>query len=104
MTTREMLELVTNDQIGRIFMEHECDDPEPCVYAAAHALIDEVLAIHDKPVVWQVRNGVSTHGFYKSEKEAIEVCCNMQKAHDLSGSLSAFNLRPLYAKSSPVSR
>lgn len=49
-----------------------------------------------EPVAWQVRNGVVTHGFYRSKKEADEVSFDMQKSHCLSGSLAAFNVRPLY--------
>lgn len=52
-------------------------------------------------VAWQVRNGLVTHGFYCTEKEASKVRLDMQKAHDLGGSLSAFNLRPLYAAPVP---
>ena len=49
---------VTDDQIRRIFMEHGftikagCDDLKPYVYAAARALIDEVLALRDETVIY----------------------------------------------------
>lgn len=51
-----------------------------------------------EPVAWEVRNGVATHDFYRSEAEAEEVARDMQKSHDLSGSLAAFNVRPVYAQ------
>lgn len=53
--------------------------------------------VAQEPVAWQVRNGVVTHGFYRSKAEASEVAFDMQKAHDLGGSLAAFNVRPVYA-------
>lgn len=51
-----------------------------------------------EPVAWEVRNGVVTHDFYKTAEDAEEVARDMQKSHDLSGSIAAFNVRPVYAQ------
>lgn len=48
--------------------------------------------------VWEVLNGVCSYGFYGTKDEAEKVCFDMQKSHDLSGSLAAFNVRPRYTK------
>ena len=49
-------------------------------------------------VYWEVLNGVCSYGFYGTKDEAEKVCFDMQKSHDLSGSLAAFNVRPRYTK------
>ena len=72
------------------------------------AHIDSMTAQHtpsqsvkQEPEYWEVSNGVCPHGVYRTKEQAEDVCFDMQKSHDLSGSLASFNVRPLYA--APVS-
>jgi hypothetical protein len=69
----------------------------------ALAAIREALAepVKQEPEYWEVHNGVCPHGVYRTEEQAEQVRFDMQKSHDLSGSLASFNVRPLYA--APVS-
>jgi hypothetical protein len=48
-----------------------------------------------EPVAWMVMNGVCSYQLCGSEKSAIHLRDEMQKRHDLSGSLAAFHVRPL---------
>ena len=54
-------------------------------------------SVKQEPEYWEVRNGVCKHGVYRTKEQAEDVCFDMQKSHDLSGSLASFNVRPLYA-------
>lgn len=74
----------------------DCDN-YPGGWNRRATLAQQPAVVAQDPVAWQVRNGVVTHGFYRSEAEAREVAFDMQKAHSLGGSLAAFNVRPVYA-------
>lgn len=93
--------------------------PALAAYAAAcrndyPALADDMVRRYGiaqqqaEPVAWEVRNGVVTHNFYKTAEDAEEVARDMQKSHDLSGSIAAFNVRAVYAQppavADPVAR
>jgi len=49
------------------------------------------------PVAWAVYNGVCRIAFYMSEEGARDHAQAAQRSHDLSGSLAAFTVKPLYA-------
>ncbi|MEM5424716.1 hypothetical protein [Paraburkholderia ferrariae] len=50
-----------------------------------------------EPVAWAVYNGVARIAFYMSEEGATDHAKAAQRSHDLSGSLAAFHVKPLYA-------
>lgn len=54
-----------------------------------------------KPVAWAVYNGWSRICFYMTEEDARDHAQKAQKNHDLSGSLAAFRVVPLYAAPQP---
>ena len=56
----------------------------------------EQPAQQQKPVLWQILNGVRHADVRSTENLAKEAAAGMQKAHDLGGSLAAFHVRPLY--------
>jgi hypothetical protein len=53
-------------------------------------------------VCWAVYNGWCIQEFFKSKEKASEYASEMQKRHDLSGSLPAFVVKPLYAAPTPM--
>lgn len=54
-----------------------------------------------EPDAWQIRNGLCHAGIRGNQLDAELTAANMQKCHDLGGSLAAFNVRPLYAHPLP---
>ncbi|MBU9539388.1 hypothetical protein KTE58_23670 [Burkholderia multivorans] len=56
---------------------------------------------HLRPVAWAVYNGWSRICFYMTEEDARDHAQKAQKNHDLSGSLAAFRVVPLYAAPQP---
>lgn len=54
-----------------------------------------------EPDAWQIRNGLLHAGIRSNQPDAELTAANMQKCHDLGGSLAAFNVRPLYAHPLP---
>ncbi len=71
---------------------------EHCTCGVDEAIAAAEQAQQAEPVAWEVLNGVVSHDVYCSKADAEEVALDMQKAHDLSGSFAAFNVRPLYAQ------
>ncbi|PRF55367.1 hypothetical protein C6Q11_05490 [Burkholderia multivorans] len=57
---------------------------------------------HLRPVAWAVYNGWSRICFYMTEEDARDHAQKAQKNHDLSGSLAAFRVVPLYAAPQPA--
>ena len=55
-----------------------------------------------QPVAWAVYNGWSRICFYMTEDDARDHAQKAQKNHDLSGSLAAFRVVPLYAAPQPA--
>lgn len=55
-----------------------------------------------EPVAWAVMNGWAIDGIERSEKDAMAVSAELQKSHDLSGSLAAYRVSKLYARPVPV--
>ncbi|WP_261547351.1 hypothetical protein [Burkholderia multivorans] len=55
-----------------------------------------------EPVAWAVYNGWSRICFYMTEEDARDHAQKAQKNHDLSGSLAAFRVVPLYAAPQPA--
>ena len=47
-----------------------------------------------EPVAWDVFNGVCYHSTHGTESSAKAMAYEMQKNHDLSGSLAAFKVKP----------
>ena len=64
------------------------------------ARIEEKLKAQE-PDAWQIRNGLCHAGIRGNQLAAELTAANMQKCHDLGGSLAAFNVRPLYAHPLP---
>ncbi|WP_231136753.1 hypothetical protein [Burkholderia multivorans] len=60
------------------------------------------LAQAAEPVAWAVYNGWSRICFYMTEEDARDHAQKAQKNHDLSGSLAAFRVVPLYAAPQPA--
>ena len=54
-----------------------------------------------EPVAWVVMNGVSKYQVCGAKAPADALCSEMQKRHDLSGSLAAFHVLPLYTHAAP---
>ena len=50
----------------------------------------------NKAVAWLVRNGVVDFQLWNDKEMAYRVAAEQQKKHDLSGSLAAFHVVPLY--------
>lgn len=63
------------------------------------AVLEKLKA--QEPVAWQIRNGLCHAGIRGNQLDAELTAANMQKCHDLGGSLAAFNVRPLYAHPLP---
>ncbi|WP_249192500.1 hypothetical protein [Burkholderia cenocepacia] len=59
-------------------------------------------AVAAEPVAWAVYNGWSRICFYMTEEDARDHAQKAQKNHDLSGSLAAFRVVPLYAAPQPA--
>lgn len=72
--------------------------PRHLIAETEQAIAAAEQAQQAEPVAWEVRNGFVTHDFYKTAEDAEEVARDMQKSHDLSGSIAAFNVRPVYAQ------
>ena len=49
-----------------------------------------------EPVAWCVMNGVSRYQLLKTKVVADALAAEMQKRHDLSGSIAAFHVKPAY--------
>lgn len=49
-----------------------------------------------EPVAWMVMNGVVNYQLIGSKSAANALAIEMQKRHDLSGSIAAFHVHPLY--------
>ncbi|UXZ62868.1 hypothetical protein NUJ28_07105 [Burkholderia multivorans] len=70
---------------------------EPILDAIAELRAQIASAQTDEPVAWAVYNGWSRICFYMTEEDARDHAQKAQKNHDLSGSLAAFRVVPLYA-------
>lgn len=68
--------------------------------ACAEAMQDRAQA-HGEPVAWVVMNGLSKYQVCGAKAPADALCSEMQKRHDLSGSLAAFHVQPLYTHPAP---
>lgn len=67
--------------------------------AVENKLLEKLKA--QEPDAWQIRNGLCHAGIRGNQLAAELTAANMQKCHDLGGSLAAFNVRPLYAHPLP---
>ena len=72
------------------------------VIGKLRARIAELEAERDErakqgPVAWAVKNGLALDGVEQSEDDAKTVAAELQKSHDLSGSLAAYRVVPLYS-------
>jgi hypothetical protein len=47
-----------------------------------------------EPVAWDVFNGICHHSTHGTESSAKAMAAEMQKNHDLSGSIAAFKVKP----------
>ncbi|MDR8873591.1 hypothetical protein [Burkholderia multivorans] len=74
---------------------------EPILDAIAELRAQIASAQTDEPVAWAVYNGWSRICFYMTEEDARDHAQKAQKNHDLSGSLAAFRVVPLYAAPQP---
>lgn len=79
-----------------------------CHPNAVQFLIDEAIAAIQQagaktgePVAWVVMNGLSKYQVCGAKAPADALCSEMQKRHDLSGSLAAFHVQPLYTHPAP---
>lgn len=68
---------------------------------ALRAAIEQAEAKTDEPVAWVVMNGLSKYQVCGAKAPADALCSEMQKRHDLSGSLAAFHVQPLYTHPAP---
>jgi hypothetical protein len=68
---------------------------------AAKAVQMLAESAEQEPVAWMVMNGVCNYQLCWSKKQADALCAEMQKQHDLSGSLAAFHVAPLYTAPQP---
>ncbi|CAJ2836655.1 hypothetical protein [Burkholderia pseudomallei] len=75
---------------------------EPILDAIAELRAQIASAQTDEPVAWAVYNGWSRICFYMTEDAARDHAQKAQKNHDLSGSLAAFRVVPLYAAPQPA--
>ncbi|PRG91313.1 hypothetical protein C6V04_17555, partial [Burkholderia multivorans] len=75
---------------------------EPILDAIAELRAQIASAQTDEPVAWAVYNGWSRICFYMTEEDARDHAQKAQKNHDLSGSLAAFRVVPLYAAPQPA--
>lgn len=76
----------------------KCYDAKPSFSVADMyaAMLAAAPAVSAEPVAWAVYNGVCISAVTMREGVANEHCKKSQMEHDLSGSLAAFNVRPLY--------
>ena len=76
-----------------------------CPFSAIDALLFEAEGILEQalasqpapvqePVAWDVFNGICHHSTHGTESSAKAMAAEMQKNHDLSGSIAAFNVKP----------
>ena len=55
-----------------------------------------------EPVAWYVMNGVQLYQLCCTENQANALSNQLQKQHDLSGSLASFHVKPLYTHAQPA--
>jgi hypothetical protein len=82
---------IVHEEAGRTLSK---DDFDLCMRIAKRALPHSDAA--QAPVCWAAYNGVCVQAFFKSKEAADSYAKEMQKNHDLSGSLAAFTVKPLY--------
>lgn len=71
--------------------------------AERDALVAKLAELEgQEPVAWAVMNGWAIDGIERSEKDAMAVSAELQKSHDLSGSLAAYRVSKLYARPVPA--
>ena len=68
---------------------------------ALRTAIQQAEAKTGEPVAWVVMNGLSKYQVCGAKAPADALCSEMQKRHDLSGSLAAFHVQPLYTHPAP---
>ena len=54
-----------------------------------------------EPVAYYVMNGAALFQLFRSKSQADALACDLQKRHDLSGSLAHFHVVPLYTHPQP---
>lgn len=59
------------------------------------------MSDEQNPVAWMVRDGVVDYQLVKRKEQADHLVAELQKRHDLSGALAAFNAVALYAHPAP---
>lgn len=89
--------LLTDEEIA--LWLHIADEPISFARAIESAVLKKLNA--QEPDAWQIRNGLCHAGIRGNQLDAELTAANMQKCHDLGGSLAAFNVRPLYAHPLP---
>lgn len=57
-----------------------------------------------EPTAWIVKNGLVDYQLMGSKEQADALAAHKQKDHDLSGSLAAFNVQPLYTEAQLIEK
>jgi hypothetical protein len=85
---------VTEDNLRQELQE--CQDQRRAAFRRIEELdAMQASVVQQEPVAWMVMNGACSYQLCGSEKSAIHLRDELQKRHDLSGSLAAFHVRPL---------
>ena len=66
-------------------------------------IYDHLPKMEQEPFSWMVMNGVVTQRYFLNKEKAELFANEMQKSHDLSGSLASFSVKPLYSQPQPPS-
>ena len=74
------------------------DDQDTPAKQTIEALMQELAKDEPKPVAWNVRNGLVGIAVFRYQEVAEAFATQKQKEHDLTGSLAAFKVEPLYTK------
>jgi hypothetical protein len=61
-----------------------------------------MMSDEQNPVAWMVRDGVVDYQLVKRKEQADHLVAELQKRHDLSGALAAFNAVALYTHHNPA--
>lgn len=87
--------------VYRKIEEVEPIDPE-AIFGKPIKRISAQPAVQQEPVAWMVKNGLVDYQLMRSKSQADALAIELQKRHDLSGSLSSFWVQPLYPHQAPA--
>ena len=107
--TSEMLDAGRNACEGRFYPQDMLHGPRAMMADSWAAMLDaapqppvvEQPQVEQEPVAYYVMNGAALFQLFRSKSQADALAYDLQKRHDLSGSLAHFHVVPLYIRPQP---